>query len=171
MIRAHSAVPPSLWTRNELTAWGAKRLAAVLVVVALSLVGGGCGIVPKSRMDECQRLTQTLRSENARLKDRILAVQGQNRDYADRAVDDARRLAAQDNAIERLDYSVQAYQDDISRLEALYKKFASNLGAPELSKDEPQGRAQPSEMTRSVAQPPSHQSQATASTQGDDAPR
>ena len=171
MVRANSAVPPDLWTRHRLTAWAAKRLATVLIVIALSLVGGGCGIVPKSRMDECQRLTQTLRSENARLKDRILAVQGQNRDYAERAVDDVRRLAAQDDAIERLEHSVQAYQDERARLEAAYKKLASNLGAPDLSKDESQGRAQPSEMTRSDAQPPSHQTKATASMQGDDVPR
>jgi chromosome segregation ATPase len=122
-------------------------------------------------MDECQRLTQTLRSENARLKDRILAVQGQNRDYAERASDDARRLATQDDAIERLEHSVQAYQDTIARLEAAYKKFASNLGSPELSKDEPRGRAQPSEMSRSFAPAPSRQTKATASLHSDDAPR
>jgi uncharacterized coiled-coil protein SlyX len=171
MIRAHSAVPPSLRTRHGLTAWGAKRLATVLVVIALPLVAGGCGIVPKSRMDECQRLTQTLRSENARLKDRILAVQGQNRDYAERAVDDARRLATQDDAIERLEHSVQAYQDTVARFEAAYKKLASNLGSPELSKDESRGRAQPSEMTRSFAPSPSRQTKATASLHSDDAPR
>jgi hypothetical protein len=142
MIRACSAVPPHDWTQHGLTARGAKRLATVWVVIGFCLVVVGCGIVPKSRMDECQRLTQTLRSENARLKDRILAVQGQNRDYAERAVDDARRLATQDDAIERLEHSVQAYQDERARLEAAYKKLASNLGAPELSKDEPQGGAQ-----------------------------
>ena len=43
---------------------------------------------------------------------------------------------SQDDAIERLEHSVQAYQDERARLEAAYKKLASNLGAPELSKDE-----------------------------------
>jgi hypothetical protein len=80
-------------------------------------------------MDECQRLTQTLRSENARIKDRVLALQAQNRDYAERAVDDAHRLAMQDEAIERLEHSVQAYQDERARLEAAYKQLASSLGA------------------------------------------
>ena len=171
MIRAHSAVPPDRRTRYGLTAWGARCLFMVWIVIGLCIVGGGCGIVPRSRMDECQRLTQTLRSENARLKDRILAVQGQNRDYAERASDDARRLATQDDAIERLEHSVQAYQDTIARLEAAYKKFASNLGSPELSKDEPRGRAQPSEMSRSFAPAPSRQTKATASLHSDDAPR
>jgi hypothetical protein len=80
-------------------------------------------------MDECQRLSQTLRSENARLKDRVLALQGQNRDCAERAVDDSRRLAIQDEAIERLERSVHAYQDERNRLEAAYKQLAANLGA------------------------------------------
>ena len=79
-------------------------------------------------MDECQKLTQSLRADNARLKDRVLALQGQNRDYAERAVDDARRLAIQDEAIERLEHSVQAYQDERTRLEAAYKQLASSLG-------------------------------------------
>ena len=96
--------------------------ALLLVVVA------GCAIVPRSRMDECQKLTQSLRADNARLKDRVLALQGQNRDYAERAVDDARRLAVQDEAIERLEHSVQAYQDERTRLEAAYKQLVSNLG-------------------------------------------
>ncbi len=84
-----------------------------------------------------------MRAENARLKDRVLPLQGQNRDYAERAVDDARRLAIQDEAIERLEHSVQAYQDERTRLEAAYKQLVSNLGGAELSKHEPAGRAEP----------------------------
>ena len=82
-------------------------------------------------MDECQKLTQSLRADNARLKDRVLALQGQNRDYAERAVDDGQRLAIQDEAIERLEHSVQAYQDERTRLEAAYKQLVSNLGVAE----------------------------------------
>jgi hypothetical protein len=173
MGRALSAVPRDFWTRHRQTIRGGKRLATVSLVIGLSLSGGGCGIVPKSRMDECQRLTQTLRSENARLKDRALALQGQNRDYAERAVDDARRLATQDDAIERLEHSVQAYQDERARLEAAYKKLASNLGAPELSRDDPQRHADPktSQMTRSPAPSPSHETKSTASMHADEAPR
>jgi hypothetical protein len=55
-------------------------------------------------------------------------LQGQNRDYAERAVDDAKRLAIQDEALERLEHSVQAYQDERTRLEAAYKRMASSLG-------------------------------------------
>ena len=62
-------------------------------------------------------------------------VQSQNRDYADRAVDDARRLAIQDEAIERLESSVQAYQDERARLESAYHQLASSLGETEAQAD------------------------------------
>ncbi len=104
--------------------WAGRGMSSVVVLAVIA----GCAIVPRSRMDECQQLTQSLRADNARLKDRVLALQGQNRDYAERAVDDARRLAVQDEAIERLEHSVQAYQDERTRLEAAYKQLVSNLG-------------------------------------------
>ena len=173
MVRALSAVLHDFCTQHDRTIRGANRLAMVSLVIGLFVAVNGCGIVPKSRMDECQRLTQTLRSENARLKDRVLALQGQNRDYADRAVDDARRLATQDDAIERLEHSVQAYQDERARLEAAYKQLASNLGAHELSKGEPTHRAEPknSQVTRSPAPSPTRESNATPSMHADESQR
>jgi chemotaxis protein MotB len=99
-----------------------------LALLAVLSPSTGCAIVPRSRFDECKQLSRTLRSENARLKDQVFALQSQNRDYAERAVDDARRLAIQDESIERLVHSVQAYQDERARLEAAYKRIASNLG-------------------------------------------
>src|SRR5262249_23506762 len=68
-------------------------------------------------------------SENARLKDQVLAFQSQNRDYADRAVDDARRLAIEEEAIERLEHSVQVYQDERTKLEAAYRELRLSLRA------------------------------------------
>ena len=98
------------------------------VCVLLPVFSAGCAIVPRARLDESQRLNQTLRSENARLKDQVLALQGQNRDYADRAVDDLRRSAAQDQAIERLEQSVLAYQEDRDRLHEAYEQLTASLG-------------------------------------------
>ena len=43
-------------------------------------------------------------------------------------VDDSRRLTTQDEAIERLEHSVQAYQDERGRLESAYRQLASSLG-------------------------------------------
>src|SRR5262249_7982910 len=88
----------------------------------------GCGAVPRARMDECQNLSQLLRTENARLKDRMLALQSQTRDYADRAVDDLHRLTARDRAIARLEADVQAYQEDRERLAAAYEQLRVSLG-------------------------------------------
>jgi hypothetical protein len=79
-------------------------------------------------MDECQRLSQALRSENARLKDQVVALQAQNRDYAERAVDDLRRLAAREQAIEQLERGIQAYQEDRDRLGQAYARLAGSLG-------------------------------------------
>lgn len=101
-------------------------------VGALCLVGAGvvpgCAMVPRERYDESQRLAQSLRAENARLKDEIVGLETQNRDYADRALDDLRRLTARDQAIERLQASVHGYQDDRDRLADAYRRLASTLG-------------------------------------------
>jgi len=112
------------------------RAIARPLILGILILNSGCGIVPRAQMDECQRIGQTLRSENARLKDRVLALRSQNQDYADRAVDDSRRLAIQDEAIERLEHSVQAYQDERARLEAAYKQLASSLDATGSRPDE-----------------------------------
>ena len=85
------------------------RFGALLTATVLT---AGCGMVPRAHLDECQRLGQTLRSDNARLKDQVLALQDNNRDYAERAVDDVRRIALQDETIGRLQSSVQAYQTE-----------------------------------------------------------
>jgi len=105
-----------------------SRIFALLLFATVFLPG--CGIVPRAQMDECQKLSQLLRSENARLKDQVLSLQSQNRDYADRAVDDLRRVTARDQAIERLEQSVQAYQDDRERLAAAYEQLRVSLGRP-----------------------------------------
>jgi hypothetical protein len=108
------------------------RAVAILILTLSS----GCAFVPRSEFDECRQLTQTLRTENARLKDRVVAFQSQNRDYEDRAVDDARRLAVQDEAIERLEHSVHEYQDDRNHFEAAYRQMAASLGTPAIGLNE-----------------------------------
>jgi chemotaxis protein MotB len=94
------------------------RPALGLLTAALALTGGlsGCGMVPKSRMDECRRVAQTLRAENNRLKDVALDLRAQNQDLSERAVDDARQIAARDEANERLVRSVHAYQAERDKL-------------------------------------------------------
>jgi hypothetical protein len=98
-----------------------------LALVAAGIMPG-CAMVPRGRIEESQRQTQSLRTENARLKDQVVALQTENQDYADRALDDLRRLTARDEAIERLQQSVQGYQDDRDRLAASYQRLAVSLG-------------------------------------------
>lgn len=130
------------------------RALGILFSGALFL-SGGCALAPRAQVDECQQQSRTLRSENARLKDQLLVLQAQNRDYADRALDDSRRLATQDEAIERLESSVQAYQDERARLESAFHRLASSLGQPRAQADDRTSQstrpAAPDKPTRSVS--------------------
>jgi hypothetical protein len=126
-------IPSAL--RRENSARSRRPHALWITSCGAILLCGGCALAPRSQVDECHQLSRTLRSENARLKDQLLVVQAQNRDYADRAVDDSRRLAAQDEAVERLEGSVQAYQGERGQLEAAYHELASSLGETKAQAD------------------------------------
>jgi hypothetical protein len=112
------------------------------LTVAL-LLCSGCALAPRSQVEECRQLSRTLRSENARLKDQVLVLKTQNREFAERAEDDANRLASQDEAIERFDKSVRAYQDERDQLEAAYHQLASSLGESPAKADERLSQASP----------------------------
>jgi len=84
-------------------------------------------MAPRQEVDDCHRLSQTLRSENATLKDQMLVLRSQNQDFSERAVDDARRLAQLESSNQRLETSVQAYQDERTRLETAYKELRASL--------------------------------------------
>jgi chemotaxis protein MotB len=105
-----------------------RRLA--LEALGLGLVGlAGCSVVPKSRLDDCHRLSQALQVENAQLKDVKLSLQAQNQDLTLRAVDDGRRLKVQDEAIRRLEQSVTAYQTERDQLSPLFDRMKQQLQA------------------------------------------
>lgn len=99
---------------------------AMLAVSALA--ASGCSpFGTRQRLDESRRMIQTLRAENSQIKDRMLSYQDQNRDYSERAVDDARRLTRQEEAIERLERSVLAYQRERDDLETAFRELRDNL--------------------------------------------
>lgn len=106
------------------------RVWAVALMFAAS-VAGGCGFVPRKKLDECHDVTVTLRSENARLKDVALDLRSRNQDLTQRAVDDGRRIASQDEAIQRLEKSVLAYQSERDQLSTAFEaiKKQVRLGA------------------------------------------
>jgi chromosome segregation ATPase len=129
-------------THGLLSPRGRSRARWMMMSGAL-VVCGGCALAPRSQVEECHQLSRTLRSENARLKDQLVVAQAQNRDYADRAEDDSRRLASQDEAIERFQSSVRGYQDERARLEAAYHQLAASLGESRAKADERLSQASP----------------------------
>jgi hypothetical protein len=108
----------------------APRLAATLILAPiLAACLPGCQFGARRQLDECRRLSQTLRSQNDQLKDQMLAYRNQNEDFSERAVDDSRRLDQQAEAIERLERSVQAYQAERDELQAAFRELRDSLPA------------------------------------------
>ncbi|WP_165229844.1 hypothetical protein [Aquisphaera insulae] len=111
---------------------GWRRLALAALLASLSAAQAGCSLATRSQVAECRRFSQEVRAENARLKDQVLALRTQNEDYAERAVDDGKRLARLEDANRELETSVVAFQEDRSQLEAAYQELRANLpGAPQ----------------------------------------
>ena len=71
-------------------------------------------------MDQAKKLKE-LEAENTRLKDQTLDLRSQNQDLTQRAVDDSRKITVQDEAVERLEKSVQAYQAERDKLAAAFE--------------------------------------------------
>jgi predicted nuclease with TOPRIM domain len=99
------------------------------IVLGLAALTSGCALAPRSRLDECASKCQALQAETAQLKDAAARLRGQNRDLAQRAIDDARRLRTLEEANARLERSVAAYQDDVGRLGAAYDQIKRQVHA------------------------------------------
>ncbi|HEY2154574.1 MAG TPA: OmpA family protein [Isosphaeraceae bacterium] len=89
----------------------------------LAALAPGCAVVPKSRLDDATKITQALRAENAQLRDQTLALRGENRDLSERALGDARKIAALERGNERLETSVQGYIDERDELVDKFQRF------------------------------------------------
>ncbi len=116
-------------------AWLATAAVACLAATA------GCSVVPRSQVEDAHKVAVNLRAEAAQLRDANLALTAQNRDYAERSVDDARRIASLEDANRQLEDSVLGYQKD---REAVAEKFAhleADLQRPAPAR---QARAEPS---------------------------
>ncbi len=83
----------------------------------------GCAVVSKSRFDSAEKLVQSLRSENAQLKDTALAVKVQNQDLAQRAVDDSKAIRALEAANDQYERSIQGYQDEREQLQSAFAEL------------------------------------------------
>jgi multidrug resistance efflux pump len=122
--------------------------------LVLAAVLPGCQFGARRQLDECRRLSQTLRSQNDQLKDQVLAYRNSNQDFSERALDDARRLAQQAETIEELKRSVYAYQADRDEMKTAFREMRDNL--PE---------------TIRAASAPSSATHAQAARDRDDAPK
>lgn len=97
------------------------RIGLLLMAIA---TGGGCSLVPKSRLDDAAKVTKALRAENAQLRDQTLSLKGQNDDLAERSLADSRRVAALEQSVEQLTTSVQGFIDDREDLVDKYQRFS-----------------------------------------------
>ncbi|AGA27468.1 OmpA/MotB family protein [Singulisphaera acidiphila] len=105
------------------------RTTRLVVVFGLAGLLTGCAVVPRSRLEDCHKLSQTLEADKARLNDNLLSLRSQHNDLAQRADDDARRLLAQEDEVKRLRGTVQAYQDEREQLATDYARVKSLLQA------------------------------------------
>jgi chemotaxis protein MotB len=89
-----------------------------LAVVLFWTATAGCSFVPKSRLDECHKLSRGLQTEVAQLRDAETRMRAQYRDLVERSVNDQRRLAVLENHLARQERTIRDYQDDRERLAA-----------------------------------------------------
>jgi chemotaxis protein MotB len=95
----------------------------------------GCSLVPQSRLEDCHMRCQTLQAEVSRLKDEALGLRGENRDLSQRALDDARHIRTLEQANERLERSVTAYQSERDKLVEAYDQFNRQVQAADSVSD------------------------------------
>jgi septal ring factor EnvC (AmiA/AmiB activator) len=106
-----------------------RLVAASMLALVLAPALPGCQFGARRQLDECRRLSQTLRSQNDQLKDQMLAYRSQYEDATERAVDDARRLSQQEETIAELERSVHHYQDERDELQAAFRELRDGLPA------------------------------------------
>jgi hypothetical protein len=97
--------------------------ARAAVALACALLGSGCAFVPRTRLDDAQKLVGGLRSDNAQLKDLAVNLKAQNQELAQRAVDDARALRALEDANGQYERSIQGYQDDREQYQSAFREL------------------------------------------------
>ncbi len=106
-----------------------RARVAALFGVWLAVCPLGCAFVPKTRLDDAQKVVQGLRSENAQLKDSNLGLKVQNQDLTQRAVDDAEAIRGLETANTQFEKSIQGYQDDRERMRSAFNDLKDKIRA------------------------------------------
>jgi len=106
-----------------------RAFEGLLVGALLAFCPSGCAFVPKTRLDDAQKLVQGLRSENAQIKDSNLGLKVQNQDLTQRAVDDAQSIRALETANSQYERSIQGYQDEREQLRSAFNDLKEKIRA------------------------------------------
>ncbi len=95
------------------------RLAPLSFIL---LLAPGCGMMQRSRLDDCTRRVQALQAETVQLKDETVGLRSRNRELAQRAVEDARQIRTLETSKENLERSVVAYQEERDAMAAAFNE-------------------------------------------------
>ncbi len=105
-----------------------RRKAWTLLALACASAGSGCSqFGSRQRIEESRRTIQALRAENDRLQDQVLTLRNDNQDLSERAVDDARRVAALSGSVEDYRSSIHAYQAERDELKDSFRALRDGL--------------------------------------------
>ena len=102
-------------------------IPVAVVAMACALLAPGCAFVPKTRLEDAQKLVQSLRSENSQLRDSRLSLKVQNQDLSQRAIDDARAIRALEVANIQYEQSIQGYQEEREQLQAAFQELKGQV--------------------------------------------
>lgn len=129
---------------NDTRVCVARRSVAVLSrlgLIALACLalgsGWGCGFVPTNRLNDSQKLSQSLQAETSKLKDAIVRLRAQNQELARRSSDDLRTMQDQAETIKRLETSIVAYQKDREQMAAELDRIRQGVRAASLDQSTP----------------------------------
>jgi hypothetical protein len=100
------------------------------VAPLLATILAGCGLVPKSRLDQCHKLSQGLQAEVVQLRDQSSKLRAQNEDLIERAQTDQRRLAGLEDIMARQESALDALRDDRERLAGELERVLRVVRAP-----------------------------------------
>ncbi len=104
-----------------------RLLPPLAASLLLALASVGCGNLPREQLVQCQNRSQLLQAEASRLKDESTQLRSKNRELAQRAVEDARRLRGLEEANRRLEKSVVAYQDQRDQVQRVFNDLKREL--------------------------------------------
>lgn len=104
-----------------------RRPGLLIALTAITAAVAGCAWVPQGRIEDCRQRVQVLQATNQELRDVAVHVRQENKDLAQRSLDDTRRLRAQEEAIRRYERSIADYQSEREQLYALLDQIRGQV--------------------------------------------